>query len=246
MVAQIGNDTMTKITFLSLFLVGLIGSLHAARERETFLKGNKLMREGNVQEALKEYTEITHKGPTLWYNIGVCNYQQENFLTALIAFRHAERGASSNNLKCIMNAVEQVQNKLGQPHDTTTIVRLKKYSSYFSLFWLQILCIALWWLSLGVMWNRKKYKPIFMLVLWILFLWSLFTVISVWWVNSRNYGIVLNESSLFTGTSTEFHEVGKVAKADQVTIKNQNDGWYKVKADKVTGWIPVSNVEHIE
>lgn len=234
---------MIKKLCAVFFITTIVISVYAARERETFLKGNKLFHEGNVLESLKEYEEITKKGPILWYNIGVCKYQLNDFLGALIAFRKAERGATHGILQQILGALKKTQTKLEQSHDSENSILLKQYSSYFSLFWLQVLCILMWWICIVVTWYRARFKLIIVAGVWILFLWVVLTASSAWWVSFQSYGIITDDATLFIGTSSDFHKVGEVGKATQVILKKSSEGWYKVKASNITGWIPASKVE---
>lgn len=236
---------MKKITLICI-LGSFFFSLQPARELEQFLRGNKLFQEGKSAEALNEYQEITHKGPVLWYNIGMCHYQQQDFIKALVALKKAELGANAQLIKKIEPFIKEIQTKYNQPHQSESMRLLKCFASHLSLFWLLSLTVLLWWFII-MLWNAvllPHYWVRFSLVtIW--FFCSVTTGV-VWWLSTEKIGIVTDEASLYVGPNEKFHKAGTVTKGQQVAIKKQHENWFKIKSTDASGWVSQTRLEPIE
>jgi len=236
---------MKKQTLFFL-LLSLVQSLFAAHELEQFLRGNKLFQEGKAQEALKEYTEISNKGPVLWYNSALCHLELQEPVKALIAFKRAERFANNTLLTKIEPLIKKVQTELNQPHESDWIQGMRRYASYFSLFWLQVLVLLLWWFAAIGLWCGffKKTWQRFLLVISLLF--CVGSIAVVWWARTSCAAVALNETSFYIGPNVDFHEVGSVTKGQLVTVKKHDGQWYNIKTKTGSGWIVQENLEPIE
>ncbi len=233
----------------SVFLLAMVfmtTTVHAAKEFEFFLAGNKQFQEKNFTQALQEYEAVSAKGPVVWYNIGVCHAHLENPVAALIAFRKAERGASSEVLSHGLKATHKIQELLGKPHDADLIIFMKKYTVYFSLFWLQ-LCFLLLWIGgfVGYSFMLEQIKRFFFV--WCLFLFLSGTLVfAKWWVEARSLGIAKEKTSFFVGPNKGFHKAGELEPGDEVILAKEERGWYKVTLATSSGWAEDTVVERIE
>lgn len=234
-----------RSTFFLLFLA-LATDLGAARQREQFLRGNKAFEDGNVEQALTEYQEIKSKGPVLWYNIGACYYNQDNLVNALVAFKRAQSMADGALNATLLPLIDDINVKLSRPRRGELLEIAETCAAYLSLFWLQIVLLLIWWGYSALVWFKvsgvKKIKIGLILVL--LLLASLTGLI--WWVTSRDNGIVVEESTLFVGPNMEFHSLGQVEPAEEVRLLDHNKAWYKIKSRAGVGWVPKEKVEPIE
>jgi hypothetical protein len=237
---------MKHLTFLFLMLAVGVNVLHAAREKEQFLRANKLFQENNVEQALEEYQEISDKGPILWYNIGVCHVRQKEYLEAFVAFRRAEVGANSKLFAQLVPAIAKIQKELSIAYDSGSLLFAKQCTAFFSLFWLQVLLLILWWTYAVLSWLTISLGRGLKFCLLILLLVTATLTVLIWWVHSRDTGIVIKESSLFIGPNTEFHTVGTVHPTDQVVIGQRAEQWYKIKSTQGSGWIESTGIELIE
>ncbi len=229
-----------------LLLLCIVTPLSGAREKEQFLRGNKFFKEHAVDQALKEYQEITHKGPILWYNIGVCHEEQKDPLQALVAFLRAQKGASYSLLESIDTRLEVVQKKLGLSPGSEFETFALYCSALFSLFWLQLLFLALWWTCALFSWLTVPVSRLVKGCLIAAMIGVGFLMLVVWLVSVRDTAIVIKDSALFIGPNTEFHTVGEVRPGQRVTIKKRTTEWFKVKTEKLSGWINTSDIEPIE
>lgn len=236
---------MKRFFFFTLFLL-VLGGIEAAREREQFLRGNKVYHEGDVQQALQEYQDITNKGPVLWYNSGVCHLKQNNLLLALVAFKRAQYKANPALFDTVTPVIMQLQTMLHQPHDSELLQFARQCAAYLSLFWLQLLLLVLWWTYTLVSWFTVALTRSIKTVLVLLMMVLSFLTGMVWWVQLRDTAVVMNESSLFVGPNKEFHTVGSVTPGTTVIIKERAGQWNKIATQGSIGWIEREQLEPIE
>jgi|GEM_PF-3138071 len=232
--------------FLLILFFSSSMTVFAARGQEGFLQGNKYFAEGNIQGALESYQEIDNKGPVTWYNSALCHVQQGDYVSALVALRRAQKGASVSILKKINFVLEHVQKNLALAPDSFFQRLATQAPSYLSFFWMQILCLIV---LLGIVFltffHFKKAQWIkFALIITVAGL--LYTLCALRWINECTYGIILRESPLYVGPNEQFHTKGTVSVADYVVVKAQEGSWCKIRERNGIGWILASRLSLIE
>ena len=233
-----------RIQSIFFIMVICIGNLYADAQAEQFYRANKLFEEKQYKEARQEYEGLKTKGPLTWYNIGVCYGHEENAIESFVAFHKALKGADAKLLNEIYEGIDNARDYL--THEKYLVIRkLHYYGSYFSLFWLQILFLFFWF-SLFFCWFYKKKTPRSLrLILGCLVIWSAVSLGAVWWVRSRNYVITLKEDKLYAGPNQEYHSVGDVKIAEQLTLLDFKNSWYKVKSSSAVGWVKEETVKQV-
>lgn len=235
---------MKKSFFFSL-LLGFGGILFANQEWEQFLRANKYFEEGNIVQARQEYETLPHKGPVVWFNLGNCLFQEGKTAEALAAWRAAEKEAPSYLLKQLQPKIRYALSELNQPHDLYIKNASEIFLGYIDLFLLQVLFILLWaflWLRVfRIISFQRRY-------LYLLLFFCLMTLVVLGikvWLSSFHYGIVTTERiTVYTGPNKEFHEKGQWNYGTQFFITQKRDNWYKVKHDKVSGWVEESEIQY--
>lgn len=221
------------------------GMLQASKEWEQFLRAQKLFNEAKVSEALKEYEEITHKGPVVWFNIGNCLYKEGKKAEALAAWRAAEKGADTALLKKIYPQMVRVMEELGIEHDIEWHATLSLLTSYFPLFITQVLFLLLWLLLWLHAFNRIVIPGRYVYGVVVLTILGGGIIASKWWLAQKRHGVVTSEQlEVFAGPDKEFHKQGEWEYGQQFLIDQERDGWYKVKHKNMTGWVHSSDVKY--
>lgn len=235
---------MKKIIFLCL--MWLAGSAFAGPELEQFLRGAQLFKEGKLQEALQEYEGIAHKGSVTWYNIGICYYQQKDFIKALIAFKRAQVGAYYGMLKQIQPFIEQLKHQFHQPPETLIERGTRELSSFFSLFWVQLVTLISWWLFIFLLVFQSCSFRWLKITVGILFFVCLFLTGMVWWALSDKNAIVMRDAQIYIAPNEQLHTVGSVIVGQEVCMKKQEQEWVRIKANTAAGWVRADALEPIE
>ena len=230
-----------------LFLSISCSSLYADAQAEQFFRGNKFFQEGDYEKALEEYEGLKTKGPIAWYNIGVCYGHKEQPIKALVNFKRALKGADSKLLDKVFNGIDSARDYI-QNHNPPKDPWMRKmyyYASFFNLFWLQFLFLLFWFCLFGAYVYRKKTSKTVRIILGCCVVWAAVSLGVSWWVKSRLYVIVTEQSQLYAGPNQEYHTVGSVEQAEQLTLLDSQDSWYKVKGPSVVGWLKEEMCEQV-
>ena len=230
-----------SVRILSIFFIIVMSglNLYADAQAEQFYRANELFQEQKYKDARMEYEGLKTKGPVAWYNIGVCYGHEENPIESLVAFKRALKGADTKLLKEIFNGIDSARDYTfnSNPQRNKTMRKLHYYASYFSLFLLQISFLFLWFLLFLCWFFKKKTSRSLRIFLWLCVVWAASSTAAVWWLQTRNYVIIMKESNMYAGPNEEYHTVGKLEGGDQLILLDSKNSWYKVKNPSTVGWI---------
>jgi hypothetical protein len=222
-------------------------NLYADAQAEQFYRANELFQKKQYQEARQEYEGLKTKGPIAWYNIGVCYGHEENPIESLVAFKRALKGADTKLLKEIFNGIDSARDYTfnSNPPKNKTMRKLHYYGSYFNLFWLQLLFLFSWFLLFLCWFYKKRTSRILRIFLGCCVIWSAFSTAAIWWLRSREYIIVMKKSPLYAGPNEEYHVVGNLEDAEQLTLLDSEKSWYKVKSPSTVGWVKEEIIKQV-
>ena len=235
-----------RVSILSIFFIIVMSglNLYADAQAEQFYRANELFQEQKYKDARMEYEALNTKGPVAWYNIGVCYSYEENNLESLVAFKRALKGADSTLLTEIFKGIDKAQGH-NHPQKDLLMRKLYYYASYFSLFLLQISFLFLWFLLFLCWFFKKKTSRSLRIFLWLCVVWAASSTAAVWWLQTRNYVIIMKESNMYAGPNEEYHTVGKLEGGDQLILLDSKNSWYKVKNPSTVGWIKEEIAKHV-
>lgn len=221
-----------------LLLIG-ISTLNFARDvEETFLRGNKCYEQGNYDQALLLYQSLHFKGPAVWFNMGNCAHELGNDLDALVYWRKAERYATKwrtcdearrNIALCGMG--KDTQNLFGWSiHKIFLLTPLLMIQLTFLVCWIIFLMV------IRILFRRRRYVIIVMLSILIVLCANL--VLLKYFVDQRVHGIIIHPHvSLYAGPQSDYHVIGFVDEACDVSVHDRKDQWVKIKYKNMRGWI---------
>lgn len=235
---------MKKIIFLCSVL--LVASVFAGPELEKFLRGAQFFKDGKLQEALHEYEGITNRGPVTWYNMGICYYQQKEFIKALVAFKRAQIGAHYAMLKQTQPFINKLEQHFNQPVESQMKKAIRELSSFFSLFWVQLATLIFWWLLIVLLVFQSYSFRRLKVVAGLWFFVCLFLTGMVWWALSGENAIVIRGTQVYIAPNEQLHTVGSVTAGQEVCIKKQEQEWVRIKANTASGWVRADALEPIE
>ena len=230
---------------LSLLMLLISTTLFGHQEKELFLKAVAYYQEGNVQEALSLYQSIAQKSPAVLYNIGICYSVLGDYAQALSAFRNAEQNADPELMVKLDGAIQKVKNKLGHPIDSSQYRLFLLFTSYVSIFVVQILFLfflmllmVLWWFRLGT-----RLRVAFILIG--LVSTGLFCAFD-YWLSSCHYAVIIeSDVPLYAGPDVEYHKLFSLPKGQEVKVVEEQQSWYKVYSNGMYGWLEDKNLERL-
>lgn len=108
----------------------------------------------------------------------------------------------------------------------------------FPLLYLQLLFLACFVLFLFL----RNYLRFFQSQIWVIFtmlFFILFLGFITWkhYEHSRVYGVVIKKSELYSGPDKDFASLHTLKPSDELYIDDVQDGFYKVRGMKSSGWV---------
>ncbi len=218
-----------------------------AHDQEFFLQANELYRQKDYQQACELYKKIDHKGPATWYNMGNCAYCVGDTTCALAYWHMASHNASYALRKAIAH-----NNAYAREQDATlpattlleeVVNNLCAYSSYVSLFMLQIVVLCgwvVWW----YMFTHHRRRHAVLVILVIVNLISGLLLLTRWWEINRVAACITKPGiTLFAGPNECYHTVGTIDEVVYVPVQSIEGEWCQICYKQLLGWTPSAKLE---
>lgn len=211
---------------------------YAASNQEIFLRGNKAYQEGAYQEALEYYNQIANKGNAVWHNMGNCCYKLQRPVDACVYWQRARKYAACDDY-CALDtqlALLDVEVCEGKKSILDSLIFwLRAHTASYSLLLIQLLTLLIWFsLCLGL---RRRMHWGINLLLCIMSCFLIWLSIDMQMQRCRNYAVTIEETPVFVGPNTAYHQQGVVTQAHTVNIMNEREGWYKIAYKGLAGWV---------
>lgn len=245
---------MTHFYLIFYTFIIFFASLSAATEQtappsghdeELFLQAQHYYTIAQYEQVLATYQAIKHKGRAVFHNMGNTFYYLNNPVEALAHWRRALPGASRTEYDALVKAHALVT---GDATFASPAPRLlHRAFNPFSLFALQILFLACWYLCFFLLWRYKRTLPIWCILIGS-FLGTLISGYGIWLKyteQSYPYAIVRVESTpLFAGPDTNYHHLQTTSLLDELMVTEEIPGWCRVTRykDGHTGWIQHNDI----
>jgi len=207
------------------------------------LRGNKQYAHKDYDGALQSYEMVSKKGSAVLYNMGNCYFYKGDYAQALVYWSRAENGATRQERLAIARNKEHISLIVGKPENVawwqTIIILLNDIMPLISLIILQIFFLVCWYLF--IFFSRKKElrskKIIVSCLSFFIIISGLMLEIHYTRQGVQSGVVVKKEAQLFVGPDKGLQALCPVAYANNVTVKEVRQGWYKIQyADKI-GWI---------
>lgn len=229
-----------------LFFVPLCGA--ASNNKTIFSKGNRLYRQGRIEDALAQYKSMPQKGPGVWFNMGNCFFALQDYQQAFICWRRAQYKAPAALVAELTDHLEMVRSFLHKDDERSLFLQtIERWAQMMPVLFLQLIFLCCWYLFWFFLFSERPPRWLSLLVLISLFLLLLTgTLLLVHYATHlHKKGVVIKESMLLTGPHDQYHEIGSLHPLDDVQIKEARVGWYKVGVGDRTGWIAAETIETI-
>ena len=233
---------------ISVIVALFMSTFCSARDvQETFLQANSFYNNKEYKKAYDLYNTISRKGCSTWYNMGNCAFKMNKHVDSLVCWRKAQHNATARELQNIEKNINTVYQVLGRtPEHIGFNHFVRTMLNRFSLFFWQILFLLFWFIFFIVVFLVKRYRRLMLLLLLPLNIVFGSAVVKKYRLQRYPRAIVVAKSSIaFTGPDVNYHHVGSIDIADEVTVLQQRDGWYKVQAKRFVGWVTADTIEVI-
>ena len=228
-----------RYILLTLF-VGAPCALRAHDKEMLFLQANDLYHAGKHADALARYEQVSPKGSATWYNMAASHHALGNIPEAIACLKQARHGASYRQLRRIDGEIIALrahgESPLEQSWSAWLSENVLRGVQAAPPLALQLLFLLVWYLTL-IPWIRTRQRPrhaqLALLMLLAPAIWATYT-------HQRTLtGVIASGGgSLYVGPDDKFRKLCSIAAADDVVIRGQQAGWYKVSYANRSGWIP--------
>jgi tetratricopeptide (TPR) repeat protein len=232
----------------------------ATGDERLFAQATMLYKQGQFDQALETYAKIIDKDRTVYFNQGNCAFKLQRYGKALLFWRRAERDWGmfgrqelDDNIALVKKITRQgVGQQTGQgPWNALQTSAKNIKNSYISyvraipLFMFQILFLLLWALFFMLLkWFKRNRRGIVIMFVAIIYVSAGLLLVSKYSESSRVYGIVTTQQApLYSGPGETYQTLGSLGQAHEVIIQRESDGYYKIKAAPLFGWIAKNIVD---
>jgi len=235
-----------KIILFFIIFLGI--TCVASKQEEMFLTANNLYKNKEYKKALDLYKKIEKPGPVTYYNMGNCEYNMGNYVSAIVAWSRAKKGSSWSKRQDINYNIIIAHDKLGSSYEVTFWQEIKEFVCSYSLFFWQVLFLLFWFLFFAFLMFLKKEQNLRMLWLFLALSGGFIfagTLLIKYQSIQYKIAIVIQAGSLFAGPNEKYHQIGNLSVADEVIVQKSDKNWYKIDRNGVVGWVNANQVEVI-
>lgn len=226
-----------------------------------FEKANTLYKNGNYEGAMELYKKIPNKSAAVNYNLGNCAYKLNKLGFAHLYWRRAEknwgflgRTELLNNMKLLKEQLKTRKNGEKNKNKDKILIKAKDFKLHFSSFiratplYVFQFAFLFFWLFLFIFIRNllKRKKKLLIGTLFTFIAISGLMLVSKYNFEYKQFGIItVNNAKLLSGPGDNFQVLSFIQEAKEVNIQKTSPGFYKIKIDRLIGWIKQEAVEKI-
>lgn len=208
--------------------------------QELFLQANQCYIKKEFKDAENLYKKVPQKSAAVWYNMGNCAYKNGKDFEALLYWKRAKKIGNSQIRSDSSYNITLVSKKLNIPQPSHVLQNVPVLA-------LQILFFCTFSVFLVInrkLWRAKRFALMVCLSIFIGGMGAL--TFAVYQGNTNRIALIVqDESIVYAGPNTKYHEVAPIEKGSEVAFLAKKDGWTKISWSGNTGWIQESNIELI-
>lgn len=244
---------------ISFFLLLCFSSAWAAvGDEKIFDQATALYKQGQFEQALEMYSKIVDQDRSVAFNQGNCAFKLGRHGQALLFWRRAERDWGLWNRQELNDNIALVKRAgaLAPKHADQSPLRALQESakaiknSYLSfvratpLLFFQLLFLFLWLISFVVLkWFKRSRRGVVTFFVAVVYASVAMLLVSKYSMAYSTYGVVTaKQVSLYSGPGESYQALGTLCEAQEVVIQRESDGYYKIKATPLFGWVNKNSV----
>lgn len=239
---------VTSLTAITLILLCSAAESVAHSSRSIVARASAAYQNEDFEIAKKEYASLSSKGPGVWFNLGNCEYELGNYPEAIIAWKRAQGGASCNLLHRIDTQIIDAYEKAGVAYkQSATFSFLDWGVRCIHPFFLQFLFLLCWYLLwiLIITPRQIPFKTIYYVILGVLIACSGLFLMRYYTLNVYRSALVVKRGQLLVGPHEQYDALNELSLLQDVQIREERPGWYKVATNDQMGWVMADSIETI-
>ena len=230
-----------NMTIIQRFFITIVFFSAVIQSGELFLDAQRLYEEKQFESALRAYKQMKEKNSAVLYNMGNCAFYLKKYCNALSYWQRAMKNASYTQRKEIYALRELIPGYTkNEGRDVYWMSELQDLTSGFSVVSLQIT---------------------FLLFLFLFYYFSIagfsistrciqffFCIVTVCLMGIKVHDnapkvVVQEDAKLYVGPNRKYQVVASCRPLQVVDLQRIEDGWCKVCAENISGWIEKENIK---
>ena len=220
----------------------------AQDQQPLFAHAHELFSQEKYQDAFNVYQRVQDKEFAVYYNMGLCCLRQNKKTEALLFFKRAEQKATSYKELTLIQELLDLNAGID--------AQAKGWYEQLAIFCKKVILatpiiifqgfILLGLLLLIICWYMRWYKKnkmgwILFLIFWLIFYYTWLCRLDFM---QQKYAVVMKEVvPVFSGPNTSFYKKADITESQLVKITDQRDNYYKIKLDRLVGWVEDNSIE---
>ncbi len=244
---------MTNKVIAIFFMLFLFVNIHAAATHEDMDKAAALYKQGNYEEAVKEYEIVLLDGlnnPYVFYNLACSYYYAGNIGKASLNAEKALRFAPRD--KNIRRLIENISKSIKEPLPNTAEFLITNAGLLFSLNEITVITGILFvMLSLSFSFycigKQKVFLKISILILILVFLSGLFCFFKLYNQRILTEAVIIADTAVRNKPSKTEDPAFIVSEGRKIIILSELGKWMNIKLlrEGFSGWVDKNSVEKI-
>ncbi len=231
-------------SFFALFVLTVCAKQNS---QELFLQANKTYSNAQYKQASLMYKSINPKGRAVWYNLGNCHYQLEQYPDAILCWRKAQKNALMAEQPNITTNLSSAYQKIGREYHPPSRFNMviKSFSTPFATWLLQFLLVLSWYLLFWLIFFQPRSLRYYYIILCVNLCVAFGLMIAVYfrYKEENVIGVVMkNQTAVLSGPQDDYHTLYTLPLADEVVINERRPGWYKIVRSGKSGWVSIDNI----
>jgi hypothetical protein len=246
-----GNNMKPFILISFLLMISNVSAESTLTASQIFAQAVQKSQSGDCQGAIELFSQLP-ASVNHYLNVASCYFASEDYLSALLFVKKAEKIAGPIARVRTLRALKLVQMALGQPlPEPQTWRQHISYALHLSCYllrginplWLELLLLGLWVLLLLAFKAGERFKMYFIGIT------SLAPIFLLLLINNMPQEALVSaqQAKLYSGPGNEFLVICNLSPASLVRIvaSDKIDGFYKIKQGSCSGWVKENEISLI-
>jgi hypothetical protein len=239
--------------YIALLILIIFGSLHT-NDQAVLQQAHNCCLALQWQQALDLYKTVGNKNSDILQNIGICYFNQKNYINALLYWKRAYTDAQGSKITRLLDLQDKAYKALHKDVCSNVYYFITTVF-YFPLWVFQLIIVLCLLFFIYIM-----FQYILMYDAWIsplmrcliFFVTIIFSICcGIWYARcmilAKNKALVVKSNvCVYAGPEKTFHVIGIVQPATMVSVINDKyQDMYHIQTKTITGWTPAQNLEFV-
>lgn len=230
----------------ALMGVMFLQGYHVLAIEDDFAHAYALYQQGDFAQACTKLQALSHKGYYTWFALGNCFLKSNEPIKSIAAFRCAQQNArSKSEFENAQHMLVEIKKSLGKNTDQNfAYVMAQSIMAGIPFIAVQFLFVLCTWLIAVRLFkyrNKKYGTTLFLVALWALLCFCLL----IKYEKHKKFAVIKNNTAFSLNPGDHQHIITTLTAGDEVLVLSDKGTWYKIRFNKITGFVPADSVEYM-